>query len=60
MTYRQMPALSFLCHQLQPQLASGRVSIAPKVFRDALPEDYRKFFVIDDAETGVSLPCRKF
>ncbi len=44
---------------VQPQLATGRIAISPKVFRDAMPEALREFFVVDDAETPVLLPLQE-
>lgn len=41
---------------IEPQLASGRVSIRPDVFQKALPENYRELFAIDEAQTLVALP----
>jgi hypothetical protein len=44
---------------LEPQLATGRISIAPDVFQAALPEPYREFFQIDEAKTTVALPLEE-
>src|SRR3989440_8644018 len=44
---------------VEPQLASGRISIAPEVFQAAVPEQYRGFFQIDDARTPVALPLEE-
>src|SRR5207249_6505219 len=44
---------------VEPQLASGRISIAPEVFQTAVPEEYRSFFQIDDARTPVALPLEE-
>jgi len=44
---------------VEPQLANGRVSIAPDVFRSALSEDYREMFQIDVAKTPVALPLEE-
>jgi predicted regulator of Ras-like GTPase activity (Roadblock/LC7/MglB family) len=44
---------------VEPQLASGRVSIAPDVFQNALPEKYREMFQIDEARTLVALPLEE-
>jgi predicted regulator of Ras-like GTPase activity (Roadblock/LC7/MglB family) len=44
---------------VQSQLASGRVSIAAERFRETLPETYRHLFVIDPADTPVSLPLQE-
>src|SRR5207248_10841756 len=44
---------------VEPQLASGRISIATEVFQAAVPEQYRGFFQIDDARTPVALPLEE-
>jgi predicted regulator of Ras-like GTPase activity (Roadblock/LC7/MglB family) len=44
---------------VEPQLASGRVAIEPKVFQQSIPEKYRDLFVIDTAETPVLLPLQE-
>jgi predicted regulator of Ras-like GTPase activity (Roadblock/LC7/MglB family) len=44
---------------VESQLASGRVAIEPKVFRDAIPEKFRDSFVVDTAETPVLLPLQE-
>src|SRR3989440_7045751 len=44
---------------VEPQLASGRISIAPEVFQTAVPEEYRGFFQVDDARTPVALPLEE-
>ncbi len=44
---------------IEPQLAGGRVSIAPEVFQAALPENYRQMFVLDEAKTLVALPLEE-
>ena len=41
---------------IEPQLASGRVSIAPDVFEAALPEKHRGLFQADEVKTPVALP----
>ena len=44
---------------VEPQLASGRISIAPEIFQAAVPEEYRNFFQLDDARTPVALPLEE-
>jgi len=44
---------------VEPQLASGRIAIAPDVFQNALPENYRKMFELDEAKTSVVLPLEE-
>ena len=44
---------------VEPQLASGRVAIEPKVFQEAIPEAFRNVFVIDATETPVLLPLQE-
>ena len=44
---------------VEPQLASGRISIAPETFQAAVPEEYRGFFQVDDARTPVALPLEE-
>ncbi|MFL6515576.1 MAG: hypothetical protein ACJ8M1_11200 [Chthoniobacterales bacterium] len=44
---------------IEPQLASGRVAIEPKLFHDAIPEAYRDLFVTDATETPVLLPLQE-
>jgi predicted regulator of Ras-like GTPase activity (Roadblock/LC7/MglB family) len=44
---------------IEPQLASGRVSIAPDVFQAALPEQHRGLFQADVAKTPVALPLEE-
>ncbi|HWY40462.1 MAG TPA: hypothetical protein VNX27_06675 [Chthoniobacterales bacterium] len=44
---------------VEPQLASGRVSIAPDIFQAALPEAHRGLFHIDVARTPVGLPLEE-
>ncbi len=44
---------------VQPQLASGRVCVPIKVFRDALPEEYQSIVVIDAGEAPVLLPLQE-
>jgi len=44
---------------VEPQLASGRVSVAPDIFQKALPEQHRGLFQIDVAKTPVALPLEE-
>ncbi len=44
---------------VEPQLATGRVSIAADVFEKALPEKHRGLFQIDGAKTPVALPLEE-
>src|SRR5205807_7721944 len=44
---------------IEPQLASGRVSIAPDVFEAALPEKHRGLFQADEVKTPVALPLEE-
>jgi predicted regulator of Ras-like GTPase activity (Roadblock/LC7/MglB family) len=44
---------------VEPQLASGRISIAPEAFQAAVPEEYRGFFQLDEARTPVALPLEE-
>ena len=44
---------------VEPQLATGRIAIAPKVFHSAIPEQFRSVFVVDTAETPVLLPLQE-
>ena len=44
---------------IEPQLASGRVAIDPKLFRQAIPEKFRENFVVDATETPVLLPLQE-
>ena len=44
---------------VEPQLASGRISITPEIFQAAVPEEYRSFFQLDDAGTPVALPLEE-
>lgn len=44
---------------IEPQLASGRVTVAAKVFQRAIPEMHRGLFVIDQHETPVTLPLQE-
>jgi predicted regulator of Ras-like GTPase activity (Roadblock/LC7/MglB family) len=41
---------------IEPQLASGRVVVPPKIFHQAMPEQLRFLFIVDLTETPVSLP----
>ena len=44
---------------VEPQLASGRVLIAPDIFQAALPEQYREMFQSDVVKTPVALPLEE-
>ena len=44
---------------IEPQLASGRISIAPDVFEAALPEKHRGLFQADEVKTPVGLPLEE-
>jgi predicted regulator of Ras-like GTPase activity (Roadblock/LC7/MglB family) len=44
---------------IEPQLASGRVAVPAKMFRDLVPETYRDLFVVDVAESPVLLPLQE-
>jgi hypothetical protein len=44
---------------IQPQLASGRVVVSPKVLQRAMPEIYRDLLNIDPGETPISLPLQE-
>ena len=51
--------IELLFSLIEPQLASGRVAIAPKTFQDAMPEAYRDLFIVDPTETSVLLPLQE-
>ena len=44
---------------IEPQLATGRVSIAPDIFQQALPEKHHGLFQVDGARTAVALPLEE-
>ena len=44
---------------VEPQLATGRVSIPPDVFQQALPEAHRGLFHVDAVKTPVALPLEE-
>jgi predicted regulator of Ras-like GTPase activity (Roadblock/LC7/MglB family) len=44
---------------IEPQLASGRITIPPDVFQAALLEKHRCLFQIDEAKTAVALPLEE-
>src|SRR5438874_3468212 len=44
---------------IEPQLASGRISIAPDVFEAALPEKHRGLFQADEVKTPVAVPLEE-
>jgi len=43
---------------IEPQLASGRIAVTPKVFAAAMPEEYRNLFKADEAG-DVMLPLQE-
>ncbi len=43
---------------LEPQLATGRVTVTPDEFAAALPEEFRSFFTAEDIAAPVSLPLQ--
>ena len=51
--------IAFALTLIEPQLASGRVSVPPDVFQAAIPEQYRELFQIDAAGTSVVLPLEE-
>ena len=44
---------------VESQLASGRIAIPMKIFREALPENQRDLVVVDEAESPVLLPLQE-
>ena len=44
---------------IEPQLASGRISIAPDVFQSGMPEQYRQLLHVDEAKAAVVLPLEE-
>ena len=44
---------------VESQLATGRIAVPAKVFRGALPENYREIVVVDEAESPVLLPLQE-
>ncbi len=48
--------ISFACATVQPQLASGRIGIAPKQFLEAMPAEHRALFLAEALEVPVALP----
>jgi predicted regulator of Ras-like GTPase activity (Roadblock/LC7/MglB family) len=51
--------IEFPLAPIKSQLASGRILIAPELFKETLPEAYRDLFVVDPADTPVSLPLQE-
>jgi predicted regulator of Ras-like GTPase activity (Roadblock/LC7/MglB family) len=51
--------VEFPLSMIQPQLATGRVAIAPQVFQAAMPPNFRELFTIDPSETPVLLPLQE-
>jgi predicted regulator of Ras-like GTPase activity (Roadblock/LC7/MglB family) len=41
------------------QLATGRATVSPRIFQEAIPSDYRYLFQLDEAETPVLLPLQE-
>jgi predicted regulator of Ras-like GTPase activity (Roadblock/LC7/MglB family) len=61
-TLPEIPAdvrIELPCSLIEPQLASGRIAIDPKIFHAAIPETYRELFVVDATETPVLLPLQE-
>src|SRR5262245_36486734 len=44
---------------IQPQLASGKISISPAQLHSALPDKYRDTLTIEDQTTPISLPLQE-
>jgi predicted regulator of Ras-like GTPase activity (Roadblock/LC7/MglB family) len=44
---------------VEPQLASGRISVPPETFQAAVPKEYRGVFHLDEARTPVALPLEE-
>ena len=44
---------------IEPQLAVGRITIAPNVFEAGLPPEYRNLFNAGDAQVEVALPLQE-
>jgi predicted regulator of Ras-like GTPase activity (Roadblock/LC7/MglB family) len=44
---------------VEPQLALGRIAVAPAQFRAALPEEFRGLFKADETDTPVILPLQE-
>jgi len=51
--------VEFSLSLIEPQLASGRVVVSPKVLQKAMPEIYRELLKVDPVETPVSLPLQE-
>ena len=51
--------VEFALSLIEPQLAIGRISVAPQVFQAAMPETYRAIFHPDEASTPVLLPLEE-
>jgi predicted regulator of Ras-like GTPase activity (Roadblock/LC7/MglB family) len=41
---------------IEPQLSLGRIAISPAQFQTAMPQEYRRFFKLDEGGMPVSLP----
>jgi predicted regulator of Ras-like GTPase activity (Roadblock/LC7/MglB family) len=44
---------------LAEQLATGRITVSPKIFQEAISTNYRYLFHLDEAETPVLLPLQE-
>ena len=44
---------------IESQLATGRVAVEPKIFRAAIPENYRELFSLETADAAVLLPLQE-
>src|SRR5205807_3592194 len=51
--------IEFPFSAIEPQLASGRIAVTPKVFHAALPEEYRNLFSVSADDTPISLPLQE-
>jgi predicted regulator of Ras-like GTPase activity (Roadblock/LC7/MglB family) len=51
--------IEFALSLIVPQLASGRIAIAPQAFETAMPGKYRDIFHPDEASTPVLLPLEE-
>jgi predicted regulator of Ras-like GTPase activity (Roadblock/LC7/MglB family) len=51
--------VDFALSLIEPQLASGRIAVAPEVFQAAMPAKYRDVFHPDEASTPVLLPLEE-
>ncbi len=44
---------------IQPQLVTGRLAIAPRVFQAAMPVNFRELLIVDPSETPILLPLQE-